>query len=151
MVLGLQSNDQFSDWIMHHHGCLLFLINQPTYPVLFQIRLGLPRPTSVICTLLAMSHSKSSSRDDLQFQPTLIHHRFFAVNQYRYGAAAATNNSGGAADRLQRGGGCLWSVMDSQTQQLSVKFNINNSNVSSQFFKLTVQRTPQTTRKVQTR
>ena len=28
--------------------------------------------------------------------------------------------------------------MDSQTQQLSVKFNINNSNVSSQFFKLTV-------------
>ena len=28
--------------------------------------------------------------------------------------------------------------MDSQTQRLSVKFNINNSNVSSQFFKLTV-------------
>ena len=43
-------------------------------------------------------------------------------------AAAVTNNSGGGADRLQRGGGCLWSVVDSQTQQLSVKFNIKNSN-----------------------
>ena len=44
-------------------------------------------------------------------------------------AAAATNNSGApAADPLQRGGGYLWSVVDSQTQQLLVKFNIKNSN-----------------------
>jgi len=42
-------------------------------------------------------------------------------------AATATNNNGGGADRLQRGGGCLWSVVDSQTQQLSVKFNMKNS------------------------
>ena len=81
------------------------------------------------------------------FQPIPIH-RFFAVNRYRYDtdtlqertscsttdrsktpdAAAATNNSGCGADRLQRGGGCLRSVVDSQTQQLSVKFNIRNSN-----------------------
>jgi len=40
------------------------------------------------------------------------------------GSPAVTNNSGGGADRLQRGGGCLWSVGDSQTQQLSIKFNI---------------------------
>jgi len=77
-------------------------------------------------------------------------HRFFAVNRYRFDAdtlqerpwrsvtdrskapdaATATNNSGG-----QRGGGCLWSVVDSQTQRLSIKFNIKNSNVSSQFCK----------------
>jgi len=43
-------------------------------------------------------------------------------------AAAATNNSGGGTGRLQRGGGCLWSVVHSQTQQLLVKFNIKNSN-----------------------
>jgi len=62
------------------------------------------------------------------FRPIPIH-RFFAVNRIRYrydtdflyasradrvtdrskapDAAAATNNSGGAADPLQRGGGCL--------------------------------------------
>jgi len=87
----------------------------------------------------------------------MLMHRFFAVNRCWYrcdtdtlqertwrsvtdrskapGAATSTNNSSGSADWLQHGGGCLWSVVDSQTQQLSIKFNIQNSNISSQFFK----------------
>ena len=73
------------------------------------------------------------------FQPIPIH-RFFAVNRYRCDtdtlqertwrsvtdrskaadAAAETNNSGGAAGRLQRGGGgCLWSVVHSHTSKSS--------------------------------
>ena len=93
------------------------------------------------------------------FRPIPIH-RFFAVNRIRYrydtdflirfksgrGAAWLTDQrlqtpppqlitAVRHVHPLQRGGGCLWSVMDSQTQQLSVKFNINNINVSSQFFK----------------
>ena len=51
-------------------------------------------------------------------------------------AAAATNNSGAPRTRCSVAADAFdlsWTVK----QQLSVKFNINNSNVSSQFFKLT--------------
>ena len=85
------------------------------------------------------------------FRPIPIH-RFFAVNRIRYrydtdffirfksgrGTAWLTDQrlqtpppQRCAADPLQRGGGCLWSVVDSQTQQLSVKFNITNTTVMS--------------------